>query len=82
MNAFISTIPGTSHRTEARKRMDARKMREGGPTVFAQVKNGVGVDDIVTLILSAWKASGAEEVAKANGGPRPTDGLEELEAAS
>jgi urease accessory protein len=33
--------------------------REGGPTIFAQVKNGVKVDHIVNLILSAWKASGA-----------------------
>lgn len=38
---------------------DARKMREGGPTVFAQVKNGVGVDRIVDMVLSAWKACGA-----------------------
>jgi urease accessory protein len=38
---------------------DAKKMREGGPTVFAQVKNGVMVPQIVDLILSAWKASGA-----------------------
>ncbi len=53
---------------------DARKMREGGPTVFAQVKAGVGVDHIVNLILSAWKASGAEEVVRARGGPRPTEG--------
>lgn len=38
---------------------DARKMRDNGPTVFAQVKNGVGVDRIVDMILSAWKACGA-----------------------
>lgn len=38
---------------------DAGKMREGGPTIFAQVKNGVGVEHIVRLILSAWKGSGA-----------------------
>lgn len=38
---------------------DARKMREGGPTIFAQVKNGVNVDHIINLILSAWRASGA-----------------------
>jgi urease accessory protein len=57
---------------------DARKMREGGPTVFAQVKKGVAVDHIVNLILSAWRASGAEEARKAVGGPRPTPGLEEL----
>ncbi|KAL2259490.1 hypothetical protein VTK26DRAFT_6831 [Humicola hyalothermophila] len=57
---------------------DARKMREGGPTVFAQVKKGVGVEHIVNLILSAWRASGAEEVRKAAGGPRPTEGVEAL----
>ncbi|CAK7203245.1 hypothetical protein SEUCBS139899_005976 [Sporothrix eucalyptigena] len=57
---------------------DARKMREGGPTVFAQVKKDVGVDHIVNLILSAWRASGAESVAKSRGGPRPTEGLEAL----
>jgi len=43
---------------------DARKMREGGPTVFAQVKNGVAVKGIVDLILSAWKASGAAGAGK------------------
>ncbi|KAK8093849.1 urease accessory protein UreG [Apiospora hydei] len=57
---------------------DARKMREGGPTVFAQVKKGVGVDHIVNLIVSAWKASGAEEERKSKGGPKPTEGLEAL----
>lgn len=41
---------------------DAAKMREGGPTIFAVVKdNKKGVDSIVDLILSAWKASGAYE---------------------
>jgi len=60
---------------------DARKMREGGPTVFAQVKKGVGVEHIVNLILSAWRASGAEEQRKSVGGPKPTAGLEELEGA-
>ncbi|KAJ9664893.1 hypothetical protein H2201_004945 [Coniosporium apollinis] len=43
---------------------DARKMREGGPTIFAQVKNGVGVEHIVGLILSAWRGSGAAEVSR------------------
>lgn len=44
---------------------DARKIREGGPVIFAQVKNGVGVKDIVGLLLSAWKASGAAAVSAA-----------------
>lgn len=38
--------------------------REGGPTIFAQVKNGKNVDHIINLILSAWKASGATQAAK------------------
>ncbi|KAF2272811.1 urease accessory protein ureG [Westerdykella ornata] len=43
---------------------DARKMRQGGPTTFAVVKQGKGVDEIVDLILSAWKASGATQARK------------------
>ncbi|KAI9737234.1 MAG: hypothetical protein M1818_005766 [Claussenomyces sp. TS43310] len=57
---------------------DSRKMREGGPTIFAQVKGGVGVDHIVGLILSAWRGSGAAAVSKERGGPKPTEGLGEL----
>ncbi|KAI7866989.1 urease accessory protein UreG [Spinellus fusiger] len=38
---------------------DAKKMRGNGPTIFAQVKNGVGMDDIINLILGEWRASGA-----------------------
>ncbi|OLL25314.1 putative urease accessory protein, partial [Neolecta irregularis DAH-3] len=36
---------------------DARKMREGGPTIFAQVKNGKGVEEIIGLILGAARES-------------------------
>ncbi|KAI4241779.1 MAG: hypothetical protein L6R40_004325, partial [Gallowayella cf. fulva] len=41
---------------------DAQRMREGGPVVFAVVKEGKGVRDIVGLLVSAWKGSGAYEV--------------------
>ncbi len=41
---------------------DAGRMRDGGPTIFAVVKQGKGVEDIVGLLLSAWKGSGAYEV--------------------
>ena len=34
---------------------DARKMRGSGPTVFAQVKHGVGVDEIVGHVVHAWQ---------------------------
>ena len=47
---------------------DARKIREGGPTVFAQVKHGVGVQYIVDLILSAWRSCGAAGVGGGGGG--------------
>jgi len=57
---------------------DARKMREGGPTIFAQVKKGVGIDHIVGLIKSAWRGSGAEAVSNSRGGPKTTEGLDEL----
>lgn len=40
---------------------DAMKMREGGPTIFAQVKHGKGVDHIINLLLSAWKSTKAYE---------------------
>ncbi len=34
---------------------DSKKMRGSGPFVFAQVKNGVGVDEILDHILHAWR---------------------------
>jgi urease accessory protein len=38
---------------------DTQKMRGNGPFVFAQVKHGTGVDEIVSHILHQWKhASG------------------------
>jgi urease accessory protein len=38
--------------------------RDGGPTIFAEVKHGKGVDDIVGLLLSAWKSSGAYDTSQ------------------
>jgi urease accessory protein len=55
-------------------------MREGGPTVFAVVKHGKGVDHIVNLILSAWKASGAYELSLErwkNGAPKNSGSVDE-----
>jgi urease accessory protein len=34
---------------------DARLMRGDGPVVFAQVKHGVGLDDIVHHVVHAWQ---------------------------
>ena len=34
---------------------DAKMMRGRGPVVFAQVKNGIGLDEIVQYVLHAWQ---------------------------
>jgi len=34
---------------------DARKMRGDGPFLFAQVTNGVGIDQVVTFVVGAWR---------------------------
>jgi urease accessory protein len=34
---------------------DTKKMRGDGPFVFAQVKHGIGVDEIVAHIIHAWQ---------------------------
>jgi len=34
---------------------DSKKMRGGGPFVFAQVKHGTGVDDIIGHLIHAWQ---------------------------
>ncbi|KAI8588976.1 urease accessory protein ureG [Geranomyces variabilis] len=40
-------------------RVDANRMRDDGPTVFAQVKNGLGVDVIIDHIVQAGRQAGA-----------------------
>ncbi len=48
----IATAIGADLNVMAR---DAKKMRGNGPTIFAQVKHGVGVDDIVEHLLHDWQ---------------------------
>ncbi|KAF9485885.1 urease accessory protein UreG [Pholiota conissans] len=38
---------------------DSKLMRGDGPTVFTSIKNKDGVDDVVGLILAAWRAAGS-----------------------
>ncbi|EMD39711.1 hypothetical protein CERSUDRAFT_150373 [Gelatoporia subvermispora B] len=38
---------------------DAKLMRGDGPTVFTSITEGKGVDDIVDLILAAWRTAGS-----------------------
>ncbi|EJD50568.1 urease accessory protein ureG [Auricularia subglabra TFB-10046 SS5] len=45
---------------------DSKKMRGDGPTIFASVKQGTGVDDVVQVILAAWRSAGSP------GTPGPT----------
>ncbi len=44
---------------------DAKRMRGEGPTVFAQVTHGVGVDDIVAHVLATWERAVANGKRKA-----------------
>jgi urease accessory protein len=46
---------------------DSKLMRGDGPTVFASVKKGEGVPDVIDLILAAWKAAGSPGTAGAVG---------------
>ena len=40
---------------------DSKKMRGNGPFVFAQVKHGVGVEEIIDHLIHAWQhATGVE----------------------
>jgi urease accessory protein len=34
---------------------DAKKMRGDGPLIFAQVKHGIGVEDIIGHVIHAWQ---------------------------
>lgn len=38
---------------------DSKLMRGDGPTVFTSVRKGEGVEDVVDLVLAAWKAAGS-----------------------
>jgi urease accessory protein len=45
---------------------DSERMRGGGPFLFAQVKNNIGVREIADELLKSWKAAAGVQVA-ANG---------------
>jgi Ni2+-binding GTPase involved in regulation of expression and maturation of urease and hydrogenase len=38
---------------------DAKLMRGDGPTVFSSVKENKGVEDVIGLVLSAWRTAGS-----------------------
>jgi hypothetical protein len=40
---------------------DAKIMRGDGPTVFTQIKNSVGVNDVIQHILAAYEAMFAQQ---------------------
>lgn len=47
---------------------DSKLMRGDGPTVFTSIKQGTGVQDVVDLILVAWRAAGSPGQPGAVGG--------------
>lgn len=38
---------------------DSKKMRGDGPTIFTSVRENTGVEDVVGLILAAWRFAGS-----------------------
>ena len=38
---------------------DSKLMRGDGPTIFTSVKQDKGVDDVVDLIIAAWRQAGS-----------------------
>ena len=42
---------------------DSKIMRGNGPTVFTSVKEKKGVDDVVALVLAAWRTAGSPGMA-------------------
>lgn len=38
---------------------DSKIMRGDGPTIFTSVKEGTGIEDVVELILAAWRTAGS-----------------------
>ncbi|KAH6911439.1 urease accessory protein ureG [Coprinopsis sp. MPI-PUGE-AT-0042] len=46
---------------------DSKLMRGDGPTVFTSVKQNTGVEDVISLILAAWKSAGSPGKAEAVG---------------
>ena len=38
---------------------DSKLMRGDGPTVFTSVREDKGVDDVISLILAAWRTAGS-----------------------
>lgn len=38
---------------------DSKLMRGDGPTVFTSIKEGKGVEDVISLILAAWRTAGS-----------------------
>ncbi|KAJ7808865.1 P-loop containing nucleoside triphosphate hydrolase protein [Mycena olivaceomarginata] len=46
---------------------DSKLMRGDGPTIFTSVKEYKGVEDVISLILAAWRSSGSPGVVGAVG---------------
>lgn len=61
--AQIDLAPHVNASLEVMDR-DSKIMRGNGPTIFTSVKEKKGVDDVVALILAAWRAAGSPGLAE------------------
>ncbi|KAJ7070045.1 urease accessory protein UreG [Mycena amicta] len=52
----LAPLVGASLQVMAR---DSRLMRGDGPTIFTSVKQNTGVEEVLSLILAAWKSAGS-----------------------
>lgn len=46
---------------------DSKLMRGDGPTVFTSIREGKGVEDVISLVLGAWRGAGSPGQAGAVG---------------
>jgi urease accessory protein len=51
-------------------RLDADRMRQGGPVVFAQARHGQGVSEVIEHIFAAWAEAVGDDAREAVGRPR------------
>ena len=52
----LSALGSPSHDLDVMAR-DSRRMRGTGPFVFAQVTNGIGVQEIANALVTNWRAA-------------------------
>jgi 4-diphosphocytidyl-2C-methyl-D-erythritol kinase len=67
--AQIDLAPHVNASLEVMDR-DSKIMRGNGPTIFTSVKEEKGVDDVLALVLAAWRGAGSPGLAEPVGGEK------------